>query len=245
MLITPGDVRRAAARGVKGVILNSPGNPTGAVYTAEEARELGEALAQTDMWVISDDIYEDLVYGMDSAPSVVAGTPSLWERAAFVSGVSKTYSMTGWRIGYAMAGPRWIELASIIQAHTTSNPNSIAQWAALSVVRGGAEEERLEMMRAFSHRRDLVLSLMEPLDRLEPVEPMGAFYVLARVSGHPLAGSSAELCRRLLEEEGLAIIPGSAFGAEGYVRLSFAASESTIRRGMEKLGEFIGRGRKL
>jgi len=245
MLITPEDIARAASRGVKGVVLNSPGNPTGAVYTAEQARELGEALAETDMWIISDDIYEDLVYGMDSAPSVVAMTPSLWERAAFVSGVSKTYSMTGWRIGYAMASPRWIELASIIQAHTTSNPNSIAQWAALSVVRGGAESERLEMMSAFAERREIILSLMEPMEQLEPLEPAGAFYVLARLKGHPLANSSTRLCRRLLEEEGLAIIPGSAFGAEGYIRLSFAASESTIRRGMDKLGEFIGRGRKL
>jgi aspartate aminotransferase len=245
MLITPGDVARASKRGVVGVILNSPGNPTGAVYSESEADELGEALAESEMWAVSDEIYEDLVYGMPSAPSVLARTPELWERAAFVTGVSKTYSMTGWRIGYAMANPDWIRLASIVQAHTTSNPTSISQWAALAVVRGGAEEERRSMLKAFARRRSLILELLEPIEELEPVHPAGAFYIFARVSGHPLADSTAELCEALLEEEGLAIIPGSAFGAEGYVRLSFAASESTIRRGIEKLGNFIGRGRKL
>ena len=245
VLITPGDVRRAAEMGAVGVVLNSPGNPTGAVYSREEALELGRALAETDLWVISDDIYEDLVYGMPVAPSVVAGTPELWKRSAFVSGVSKTYSMTGWRIGYAMANPHWIKLAGTIQAHTTSNPNSVAQWAALAVVRGGAEEERKRMLEAFKARRELILRLMEPIGQLEPVDPAGAFYIFAKVSGHPLAGRSSEFCEALLEEEGLAIIPGSAFGAEGYIRLSFAASESTIRQGMEKLAKFIGRGRKL
>ncbi len=245
LLITPDDIRRAADRGVVGVVINSPGNPSGAVYTEAEADELGRTLADTDMWVISDDIYEDLVYGMPSAPSVLASTPELWSRGAFVTGVSKTYSMTGWRIGYAMANPTWIKLASTIQAHTTSNPASISQWAALAVVRGGAEEERLDMLQAFQSRRSLILELLEPMRELAPVKPTGAFYIFAKVADHPLAGCTAELCEALLEKEGLAIIPGSAFGAEGYVRLSFAASESTIRKGTEKLGNFIGRGRKL
>ncbi|MFO7949025.1 MAG: pyridoxal phosphate-dependent aminotransferase [Candidatus Fermentibacteraceae bacterium] len=245
MLITPGDVRMAADRGIAGVILNSPGNPTGAVYGESRARELGAALAETGMWVISDDIYEDLVYGMPSAPSVLASTPELWSRGAFVTGVSKTYSMTGWRIGYAMANPEWIRLASTVQAHTTSNPTSISQWAALAVVEGGAEEERRSMQKAFEARRSLALALIEPIDELEPVNPAGAFYIFARVTRHPLAERTAEFCEALLEEEGLAIIPGSAFGAEGYIRLSFAASEDTIRKGIDKLGNFIRRGRKL
>ncbi|MGM0628268.1 MAG: aminotransferase class I/II-fold pyridoxal phosphate-dependent enzyme, partial [Candidatus Fermentibacterota bacterium] len=193
----------------------------------------------------SDDIYEDLVYGMPSAPSVLASTPELWSRGAFVTGVSKTYSMTGWRIGYAMANPEWIRLASTVQAHTTSNPTSISQWAALAVVEGGAEEERRSMQKAFEARRSLALALIEPIDELEPVNPAGAFYIFARVTRHPLAERTAEFCEALLEEEGLAIIPGSAFGAEGYIRLSFAASEDTIRKGIDKLGNFIRRGRKL
>jgi len=146
--------------------------------------------------------------------------------------------MTGWRIGYALANPEWIRIAGILQAHTTSNPCSISQWAALAAVEGRAEEERKAMHRAFHKRRDLVCALLSEEEALQFVIPDGAFYVFARVSG---LEDSAAFCDDLLTREGLAVIPGSAFGAEGCLRLSFAASDDDIREGVMRLRRFLHR----
>jgi len=238
MLLSASDIERAAAEGAAGMILNSPSNPSGIVYGREEIAEVAEVLAENDMWVISDDIYEDLVYLDSGAPHVLDVRPDLADRVAVVSGVSKTYSMTGWRIGFALANEEWIRRAGMIQAHSTSNPCTISQYAALAMVRGEGERERISMLGAFRWRRDFICDLLLAENKLQVVVPQGAFYVFpALVSDGEV--DTKVFCKILLEQEGLATIPGSAFGAEGHIRLSFAASEDDIREGVKRLRSFL------
>jgi aspartate aminotransferase len=241
MLMTAEDVMEAAAGGACGMIINSPANPSGMIYTRDAVSEIARAVSETGMWVISDDIYEDLVYTDGPAPHILDAGPDLAGSVAVVSGVSKTYSMTGWRIGFALADRGWTKIAGMIQSHSTSNPCTISQYAALAMVRGEAEEDRLRMLGAFRARRDVICALLGDEPGLEVVEPQGAFYVFpALLRGGEV--DTAAFCRILLEEEGLAVIPGSAFGAEGYVRLSFAASEVDIREGVARLRRYMSRG---
>lgn len=236
--LTAQDVQRAYASGARGMIFNSPCNPTGLVHSGEEVREIADALAETDMWIISDDIYEFLHYGAEPVPHLLRARPDLAPRLAVATGVSKTWSMTGWRIGFALADPRWIALAGRIQSHTTSNAPTMCQYGALAVVRGEAEKERLEMLKAFHSRRDLMCSLLREIPGMSFPEPGGAFYVFVRIGGEGAELDSSGFCISLLDQEGVAIIPGSAFGAEGCVRLSFAASEGDIVKGVERLRAF-------
>jgi len=241
--ISPESVARAASQGVAGVILNYPSNPTGLVPSREFVRELAGAIADSGMWVISDDIYEDLYYGGGLVPHVLDERPDLVDRTAVVSGVSKTYSMTGWRIGYALGPVEWIRLAGLMQSHTTSNPCSISQWAALAALEGVAEADRVAMLESFRFRRDLVCSLLADVEGLETSTPQGAFYVFPRLLDDPSRGDTQRFCGELLDQEGVAIVPGSAFGAEGHVRISFAASEESIREGVRRLDGFLRRRR--
>ncbi len=237
--LTAGDVKKAASEGATGLIFNSPSNPTGRVHTAEETAAIADAVADAGMWVISDDIYEFLHYGHEPVPHLLRARPDLAPRLAVVTGVSKTWSMTGWRIGFAMADPKWIALAGRVQSHTTSNAPTMCQYGALAVVEGRAEKERLEMLRAFQGRRDLMCSLLSLDERLSFPEPMGAFYVFVDLREACGKLDTAAFCISLLEKEDLAVIPGSAFGAEGFVRLSFAASNSDIEKGVKRLRDFI------
>ena len=235
------EIRKAAGEGAVGVFLNYPSNPTGFVPSVSFLREIAEAIAETDMWVISDDIYEDLAYIDSGVPHILDSHPFLQERTAVVSGVSKTYAMTGFRIGYSLACSEWTRLAGILQAHSTSNPCSISQWAALAAVEGKATREKEEMHRSFHTRRDLVCEILDGIDGLEFRKPNGAFYVFPRLLTDPQKADTNRFCSELLFDEGVAVIPGSAFGAEEYIRISFAASEDDIRRGMHRLREFLYR----
>lgn len=241
MLITGDDVRAAHAQGAKGMIFNSPCNPSGLVNSAEEIADVAAAVRETGMWVVSDDIYEELYYGEGKVPHLLDADPGLIKQIALVTGVSKTYAMTGWRIGFALAPAEWVKVAGRIQAHTTSNPCSIAQYAALAVVQGEAEADREIMYNAFQRRRDLICKLLSEVNGLDFQRPEGAFYVYPRVE----AGKnfkSEEFCLKLLEEGGLGTIPGSAFGTEGFIRLSFAASDDDIAEAVKRLNRFLERG---
>ncbi len=236
--IDPAEILKAADQGAVGLLLNYPSNPSGFVPFDDQMRDIADAIAATDMWVITDDIYEDLVYVEGAALHILDHRPELSERTAVVSGVSKTYSMTGWRIGYSLANTEWSRLCGILQAHSTSNPCSISQWAALAAVEGKADKEKGEMYRSFRNRRDLICSLLSDVESVQFERPDGAFYVFPRLADE---ADSARFCSELLEEEGLAVIPGSAFGAEGYIRLSFAASDDDIREGVTRLDRFLRR----
>lgn len=237
--LTADDVKKAAAEGATGLVFNSPSNPTGRVHSREEIGAIADAVAEAGMWVISDDIYEFLHYGDEPVPHLLHARPDLAPMIAVVTGVSKTWSMTGWRIGFAMADPKWITLAGRVQSHTTSNAPTMCQYGALAVVEGKAEGERLEMLQAFHRRRDLMCSLLSRDERLGFPEPLGAFYVFVDLERACGKLDTAAFCINLLEREDLAVIPGSAFGAEGFIRLSFAASNNDIEKGVKRLLEFI------
>ncbi|MCD4701548.1 MAG: pyridoxal phosphate-dependent aminotransferase [Candidatus Aegiribacteria sp.] len=236
--INPEEIIKAADNGAVGLLINYPSNPSGYVPSDNEMNSIADAIADTDMWVISDDIYEDLVYTDGKAPHILDHRPELNERTAVVSGVSKTFAMTGWRIGYSLANIEWSRLSGMLQAHSTSNPCFISQWAALAAVEGKADKEKNEMYCSFIKRRDLICSLLSNIDNIQFERPEGAFYVFPRLVAET---DTAGFCSELLEEEGLAVIPGSAFGAEGYIRLSFAASDAEIREGVNRLKRFLRR----
>lgn len=235
--ITGDAIRKAVDEGVVGLIFNSPSNPGGKVYTAAEVDDIGAAVEETGIWVVSDDIYEYLIYDAESVPHILDTRPHLRNRVAVVSGVSKTWAMTGWRIGYALMNDEWARIVSTLQAHSTSNPCSISQWAALAAVRGDAEIEREKMLAAFHKRRNVICSILSKMEGVSFDRPSGAFYVFVELT--KLEGlDTATFCSKLLYDTGVAVIPGSAFGAENFVRISFAASLEDIRQGMEKFRAF-------
>ena len=241
MLLSGDDVRKASALGARGMIFNSPCNPSGLVNDTGSVEDIASAVRETGIWVISDDIYEDLYYGEGAVPHILDAAPDLKDRVAVVSGVSKTYAMTGWRIGFALANPVWTGIAGRIQAHTTSNPCSISQYASLAVVKGEAEDYRESMYRAFRRRRDLICRLLNEVEGIEFIRPEGAFYVYPKILTEKNFDSGS-FCTDLLEKGGLGTIPGSAFGTEGYIRLSFAASDDDIAEAVKRLNSFLEQG---
>ena len=242
--ITGDTIRSLVTPNTKLWVLTSPSNPTGVVYTADELRDIGEAVLETGIGLISDEIYEDFTYGI-RAESIVTVVPELKEKTIVVNGVSKTYSMTGWRIGYA-AGPRAIIRAMAnLQAHSTSNPTSFAQKAAVTAITGPQDDVET-MRRAFEERRDVIVAGLSSIDGITCKKPMGAFYVFPNVAGlygkktpkGTVISDSQSFSQALLEEALVAVVPGAAFGSDEYVRLSYAASMENIKAGVERIRSF-------
>jgi aspartate/methionine/tyrosine aminotransferase len=223
------------------LVFVSPSNPTGAVYTAEEARKIGEWAMSNDIWVLADEIYQRLTYFTDVAPSIAAVTPR-FENWVLVNGVAKTYSMTGWRVGWMVGPADIVEAANSHQSHATGNVDNVAQQAALAALRG--PQDTVEQMReAFDSRRKLMFSLVSDIPGVACVEPQGAFYVFPDVR-RALDGrwaSTDELATVILEEAGVALVPGESFGAPGHLRLSYATGEAEIERGMDRIRGLLAR----
>lgn len=238
-------LRSAVTPRTKAVILNYPANPTGACYDRAELEELGEVCLQHDLWVIADEIYSKLLFDGRSFHSIAQLGREMRERTLLVDGMSKTYSMTGWRVGYA-AGPReLISGMAKVQSHSTSHAASMAQWASLQAL---ALDDRLlaERVRELERRRDEMLRRLRDLDGLACVRPDGAFYLFPNVAEYftdagpsgPLQNSEA-LCRYLLEQARVAAVPGEAFGSPEHIRLSFAVSVASIRTGMDRIAQAL------
>lgn len=233
----------ARDEGVRALILNTPSNPSGAVYSVAEIEAIVRWAAEHDIWVISDEIYSRLWHdGADGqrAPSVLDLGPDLLEKTVVVDGVSKTYAMTGWRVGYSYSSPAVAAKISALQSHMTSNAATPSQHAALAALTASAEqkEEILARGREFRARRDLVVSLLEELlPGTSYVRPDGAFYLFFRVDGFFRGDrrDSVSLCQHLIQEAGVALVPGAAFGDDRYVRLSFAASREELEDGMRRI----------
>jgi len=225
----------------KAFVLNSPSNPTGCVYGREELAFIASLAAKHDFYVVSDEIYEKLVYGGKRHLSIASLGREAFERTVIVNGVSKSYSMTGWRIGYA-AGPADVMGAiSNLQSHATSNPTSISQAAALEALSG--PQACVERMRKeFEKRRDFIVRRIRSIAPLDCVTPDGAFYVFVDISRLTIA--SAELASRLLEEAHVAVVPGGAFGRDDYVRLSFATSLEKITCGLDRIEAWM-KGKRI
>ncbi|MFQ6045286.1 MAG: pyridoxal phosphate-dependent aminotransferase [Gemmatimonadales bacterium] len=236
------DLDSASDSRTAGLILCTPVNPTGAVYTRAELRSIVEWADGRGMWVVADEIYRRIHYGSGPAPSVLDLPDDLLERVVVVSGVSKTYAMTGWRIGFSVAPTQVAQAMAAFQTHVTSGASHPAQYAAAAAL----TDERIEgevqrMVEAFRKRRDLVVShFREHLAGVEFVEPLGAFYFFFRVDGffHDELNSAASFCERLLADEGVALVPGEGFGDPRWVRLSYAASEKDLERALDRLANF-------
>ena len=237
--MTRKDLEAALCSDVKALILNTPSNPTGGVYKRQRLEALAEAAVKADIMVISDEIYEKLVYDSNLSHTSIA---SLSEEAAAhtitVNGFSKAYSMTGWRLGY-MAAPDWVvSRAKALQSHTTSNPVSFAQAGA--VVALNSSQDCVEHMRqAFAERRDRIYQRLREIEGLCVFKPRGAFYIFPDISAFGV--DAMTFARRLLNEEKLAVIPGTPFGAPEHIRLSYACSMDVIEEGCDRLARFCGK----
>ena len=221
----------------KWVMLNSPSNPTGAAYTADELRALADVLrAHPHVMILCDDIYEHLVYDDFSFATMADVAPELFDRTLTMNGVSKAYAMTGWRIGYA-GGPDWlISAMRKYMGQTTSNPASVSQWAAVAALNG--DQGFLEGWRAtYAARRDRVVQRLNAMPGVSCLVPPGAFYAFADITS--VTDDDAAFALRLLEETGLATVPGSAFYAPGHIRLSYAASLEDLNAAMDRLDNFL------
>jgi len=230
----------AAADGAKILLLNNPTNPTGAVYTRTELSGIAEVVRDRDLIVIADEIYEDLIYGGRSHESLYTVAPWMPERTVVVSGVSKSFAMTGWRMGYAIGDESVIEPLAKFQSQALSSPSQISQRAALKAVTE-AWDTVGKMRDAFAGRRDFVVERMRRIG-LPFVEPEGAFYLFfdtGPVLERKGWSDGQEFCSHLLEDVGLALIPGDAFGMDSWVRMSFAASQSELDEGFARLERFL------
>jgi aspartate aminotransferase len=241
-LIQPARLERAIGEKTKMVILCSPSNPTGSMYNEAQLRELAKVLEKKDVFVLSDEIYEKLVYGTKHIS--IASLPGMAERTITVNGMSKAYSMTGWRIGYA-AGPKDVMKAiDNIQSHGASNPVSISQKAALAALNGDGRE--LEAMRQeFEKRRDLMVAKLNEIPGIHCLKPEGAFYAFPNVSAHfgksfegKSIKNSVDFSSLLLEAQKVAVVPGADFGATDYIRLSYATDLGSIEKGLERIKLF-------
>ena len=243
--VSAAQLRAALSPRSRLVMLNSPSNPTGTVYSRQELEALADVVLESRIAVLSDEIYEQLVFADARATCFATLRSGLAERTITISGVSKTYAMTGWRMGWAVGPTHVIKAMGNVQSQQTSSPCSVSQYAALAALEGdqGCVEE---MRREFEARRDLVWGRLQEMPRIRCSLPAGAFYAFFDVSGHfgrsvvgkPI-GSSADFCQVALEKAHVNLVPGSAFGAEGYVRLSFAASREQLRGGLDRLATLL------
>jgi len=234
--ITPDQLRQAITPKTRLFILNSPSNPTGMVYTPEEVRAIAEVIVEHDILVVSDEIYEKLLYDGAQHLSIGAVSSEVFDRTIISSGFAKAYSMTGWRVGYLAAPLELLKAVSIIQGHSTSNVCTFAQYGAIAALEGS--QDCVEQMRlAFADRRQVILNLVNAIPGLTCLTPNGAFYIFINIS--KLGMSSLEFCDGLLNEQQVAVIPGIAFGADDHIRLSYATDMTTIERGVDRLAAYV------
>jgi len=230
----------------KMLLFASPKNPTGTFYRREEVDAIGRWAADNDLWVVTDEIYQLLVYGDVEFTSIVARVPELAERSVVINGVSKTYSMTGWRVGWMVGPTDVIAAATNLQSHATSNVDNVAQVAALAGLQGPMDSAE-EMRAAFDRRRKRIVELLCAIPGVSCVEPHGAFYAfpsfedaLGKELGPRRPTSTIELAEVILEEARVAVVPGEAFGAPGYMRLSYALSDDDLEEGVNRIAKLLG-----
>lgn len=244
--MTAEQLERAITLKTKCVILNSPNNPTGAVYSEEELKRLAKVIEKHGLYVISDEIYEKLVYGGEKHYSIAAVSDYMKEHTVVINGVSKSYAMTGWRIGYFAAPADIAKAAGSMQSHTSSNPCSISQYASVEALTSPESVPFIEkMQKTFDERRKYMVKIMQDVEGVVCIEPKGAFYVFADVSsfyGKTYKGKTVDgslTFADLALDKGVAVVPGAAFGDDACIRLSYAVSMDDIKEGLERLKSFI------
>ncbi len=238
------DFKKALTPKTKAIILNSPSNPTGMVYSEAELRKIADFAVENNLYVISDEVYEHLIYEGKHI-SIASLSEDIKERTVTINGVSKTYAMTGWRIGFAAANEKIAKAMASIQSHGASNPNSIAQAAAVAALSGGLSDVR-KMCVEFKKRRDFLVDAINKIDGVSCRKPQGAFYIMMNIDG--IIGksyngqkieSADDFAKLFLDAEKVAIVPGTGFGAPGYVRWSYAVCMESIEKGIERLENFL------
>ncbi len=234
--ITPDQLRQACNSKTRLFVLNSPSNPTGVVYTPEEIKALAEVVVEKDILVVSDEIYEKILYEDTKHVSIGAFGPEIFARTIISNGFAKAYSMTGWRVGYLAAPVELIKAATNIQGHSTSNVCTFAQYGAIAALESSQDCVQ-QMLSAFTQRRQVMLERLNAMPGLSCAKPDGAFYMFVDISFTGL--TSLEFCDGLLESQQVAVIPGIAFGADDCIRLSYATSLEIIEKGMERLDKFV------
>ncbi|BDR64235.1 pyridoxal phosphate-dependent aminotransferase [Clostridium tetani] len=239
------ELEKRVSSKTKAIIISSPNNPTGSIYYEEELRDIAEFCKKHNLIILSDEIYEKLIYGHNKHISIASLNEDAYNRTVVINGLSKTYAMTGWRIGYAAGPGNVIKLMNNIQSHMTSNPNSIAQYAALEALTG--EQESINsMVSEFEKRRNYMVERINSINGIECIEPKGAFYMFAdinKVIGKKINGeeikNSVDFCEKLLELYKVAVVPGAAFGLENHIRLSYAISMENIEKGLDRISNCV------
>ena len=233
--ITPAQLQDHISDKTKLLILNSPSNPTGMVYSKEELKEIAAVCVENNIFVISDEIYEKLVYDTPRYTSIASLGKEIYDLSITVNGVSKAYSMTGWRIGYSAGAKEIIGYINKFQDHSTSNPTSISQMAALQAL-NEPEEITAAMCAEFKKRRDLMTAAFDRIPGVKYIKPEGAFYLFCDFSKF---GVSLDIAKQILDDVNVAVIPGEGFGAPGYLRLSFATSDERIKEGTKRIADWL------
>lgn len=242
---TKENLEKAVTAKTKAIVLNTPNNPTGTIYNKEELEVIADFAKKYNIIIISDEMYEKLIYDNENHISIASLSKDAYERTIVINGLSKSYVMTGWRIGYCAASEKIAKLMISIQSHVTSNVCSITQYAALEAL-NGPQDEITKMINEFEKRRNYMINRIESIDNLSIVKPKGAFYIMINIEnclGKEINGKilndSMEFCASLLENEKLAIIPGKAFGLNNYIRVSYATSMEAIKEGLNRIESFI------
>jgi len=237
------NLSQAISEKTRMIILNSPSNPSGANYSNEELLEIGEILLKhPNIIVVTDDIYEHIFWGSDSFTNIINTCPQLYDRTIIVNGVSKAYSMTGWRIGYAAGPDKIIKTMKKIQSQSTSNPNSIAQAAAVAAL-NGKQDFIKECVNIYKERHDVIIKLLKEIDGIKVLESEGTFYTFPDMNNAikriKKISNDIELAEFFLEEAGVAMVPGSAFGVPGCMRISFATNMENIKEGIKRIKDVL------
>lgn len=242
---TKENLEKAVTAKTKAIVLNTPNNPTGTIYNKEELEVIADFAKKYDIIIISDEMYEKLIYDNENHISIASLSKDAYERTIVINGLSKSYAMTGWRIGYCATSEKIAKLMISIQSHVTSNVCSITQYAALEAL-NGPQDEITKMINEFEKRRNYMINRIESIDNLSIVKPKGAFYIMINIEnclGKEINGKilndSMEFCASLLENEKLAVIPGKAFGLNNYIRISYATSMEAIKEGLNRIESFI------
>ena len=244
---TKENLEKVVTEKTKAIILNTPNNPTGTIYNREELIEIAEFAKKYDLIIVSDEMYEKLIYDGEKHISIASISDDAYERTIVINGLSKSYAMTGWRLGYCGATEKIAKLMTNIQSHMTSNVCSITQYAAIEALNGPQDKVK-EMIFEFERRRNYMVKTLEKMNNLSIIKPQGAFYIMINIDkclGKEINGEkiidSMDFSDKLLEHEKVAVIPGKAFGLDNYVRVSYATSMELIEKGLERINKFINK----
>lgn len=244
---TKENLEKAVTEKTKAIILNTPNNPTGTIYNREELIEIAEFAKKYNLIIVSDEMYEKLIYDGESHVSIASISDDAYERTIVINGLSKSYAMTGWRLGYCGATEKIAKLMTNIQSHMTSNVCSITQYAAIEALNGPQDKVK-EMIAEFEKRRNYMANTLQEMNNLSIIKPQGAFYIMINIDkclGKEINGEkindSMDFSAKLLECEKVAVIPGKAFGLDNYVRVSYATSMELIEKGLERINKFVNK----